>query len=163
MTALLRRKPVVNLSERSIQDILYIWLLGKGHTHIVPNCGAFGWEADMISFTKNETGTEYEIKISVADFRADNKKPKHKDLKSGRRIYGFCVPHKFFYVVPEGLVCIKDVPSYAGLIWITSRKEIKVLKNAPKLHSLPIKKKVFSYINRGLMLRYWSLRKTRQG
>lgn len=50
-----------------------------------------------------------------------------------------CMPNRFSYAVPEGLVDVSEVPDYAGLMYIKinpvfHRSEIQVIKNAPLLH-----------------------------
>lgn len=43
-----------------------------------------------------------------------------------REIKNLQLPNKFFYAVPEGLIKPEEVPSYAGLLYIT--KDLKVIK-----------------------------------
>lgn len=44
------------------------------------------------------------------------------------------IPNRFYYACPEGL--ISDVPSYAGLIYISESGVSKIVKKAPLLHKL---------------------------
>jgi hypothetical protein len=44
-------------------------------------------------------------------------------------------PNYFYYVCPENLINIEDVPKYAGLIYIDCDGHIIIVKSAPKLHS----------------------------
>jgi len=43
------------------------------------------------------------------------------------------VPNKFFYAVPDGLIDKKEVPKYAGLIYIKNGMA-EIVKRAPFLH-----------------------------
>jgi hypothetical protein len=43
------------------------------------------------------------------------------------------IPNKFFYVCPKGLLDIKEIPRYAGLIEIEDY-HVNIVKNAPFLH-----------------------------
>lgn len=42
-------------------------------------------------------------------------------------------PNKFYYACPKGLINIKDVPKYAGLIWVVDGVA-KIVKKAPSIH-----------------------------
>lgn len=42
-------------------------------------------------------------------------------------------PNKFFYIVPEGLVSVDEVPEYAGLIYISSNS-VKKVKDGKFIH-----------------------------
>lgn len=50
-------------------------------------------------------------------------------------------PHQFYYVVPENLVKLEEVPKYAGLIYINENviDKARVIKRAPYLHKRPMK------------------------
>lgn len=50
------------------------------------------------------------------------------------RIERFKRPNKFYYAVPEGLVEPEEVPTYAGLIWVTSNGGLIEKKKAPYIH-----------------------------
>jgi hypothetical protein len=96
-------------------------------------------EADVLSLTNNFFVYEYEIKISRSDFFADFKKHfKHSILKREDWIVGTRYENKianyFFYVVPENLIALNEVPHYAGLIYISDGKT-KTIKEAPRLHN----------------------------
>mgnify|MGYP003435342952 FL=1 len=127
----------------------------------IPNVFVFAsdWESDF--FMQNNSGYayEFEIKVSRSDFLNDKKKvKKHSILSTGKfthttqtydrfdkesnktiwiesheeREHNFR-PNKFYYVVPEGLVAVDEVPSYAGLMYIKDffAEEIKP---APFIH-----------------------------
>ena len=120
------------------------------------NLSIYAWESDSLAVTKSGYVYEYEIKISRADFKNDfkHKKMKHQLLEGTYVITGFETvgdgkmrlndrPNYFFYVVPEGLITVEEVPDYAGLIYIkpiynydgTIRwYNTVVVKEAPKLH-----------------------------
>jgi len=44
------------------------------------------------------------------------------------------LPNKFFYVVPEGLIAINEVPEYAGLIYVNDKGETKKVKDGKFIH-----------------------------
>lgn len=110
----------------------------------LPNFQPYGWyEADILSITQSDYIYEYEIKTSASDFKADfkNKRYKHRILAGDFRQHYYsspgcpcAIPRKFFFVCPEGLLDISDVPPYAGLIYIIEREyyvQIKTIKDAP--------------------------------
>lgn len=78
--------------------------------------------------------------------------------EDGRSVYAECtaikihsletmpIPNKFWYAVPEGLIDIKDIPRYAGLIYVIDRGENttpshKIIKSAPFIHKRILDKK----------------------
>ena len=104
------------------------------------------FEADVFERTKAGYFREYEIKTSRVDFLRDAKKEnsetwrgptgsKHKRL-AAKDVRG---PVQFWFVVPEGLIRLNEVPEWAGLIEITQQSprhhlyEVERIK-APRLH-----------------------------
>lgn len=70
---------------------------------IIPEFSVDGYDrADLIQITKSGYITEYEIKVSAADWRADLAKPKWVPSLWPPRGTGFI--SRFFYVVPGKLV-----------------------------------------------------------
>jgi hypothetical protein len=80
-------------------------------------------ECDILKVTLSGYATEYEIKISRSDFKADLKKKHKHDSRFVKQIY---------YVVPfEMLNFAKEhVPEYAGLAFVKNGK-VNYLNNAP--------------------------------
>lgn len=125
------------------------------------NLYVFGWESDFLLKTRSEYWYEYEIKISVADFKKDFiKEQKHYELMTGNELktngvpttfdnknirafvnYNYeqpaVIPNYFSYVIPYTLLDkIKDmVPKYAGLYYISETNRLECYKKPPKLHS----------------------------
>ena len=130
------------MTEKDIQRV--IWAR-TSHLFTMPNTCVLGHEADVIGITRAGYIHEYEIKISVSDFYADQKKH-----KSGN-------PNFFWYVVPEGLVGSEVVPEKAGLIYIV-RSMLKVVKRAPRLHKIKITEKQKDQMLWNLCGRYWRLK-----
>ena len=104
------------------------------------------WESDVIQVNKSLTYYEYELKVSRQDFFADLKKRVSKwgknaeklkcDYYAGRETWKkydrkIPKPSKFFYVIPENLLDINEVPDYTGLIEVGSYT--KITKPAKKL------------------------------
>lgn len=127
---------------------------------ILPNVyvGLSPWEADVIRVTPALYWTEYEIKVSVADYRADFLKRqtrwnqdslrKHDAYASESAIatrsdYGMRhskvipKPKQFYFVVPTGMLSGEDIPSHCGLIEFDPADKrqwgIKVARRAPNL------------------------------
>jgi hypothetical protein len=97
------------------------------------------WESDFFVQKQNGYAYEFEVKISRSDFFCDKKKvDKHLILDTG--MFGLerhaLRPNKFFYVVPEGLVNVNEVPKYAGLMYVPENiyGGIATVKEAPFLH-----------------------------
>ena len=88
------------------------------------------WEIDVLSMNKNNYLTEYEVKISRSDFKADAKKRKWQWYE--KRIETM-ISNYFYYTCPEGLILQTEIPEFAGLIYATN-EGLKVIKKAPLLH-----------------------------
>lgn len=128
--------------------------------YVVPNVYFFGHgycETDCLIVKENGFIYDIEIKISRSDFKADFKKQdKHQiiqqgqtpcrgryiqDPETGRYVIagvGTLIPaerpNRFYYAVPERLIKISDLPSYAGLLYITPTGSVIKIKEAPLLH-----------------------------
>lgn len=125
------------------------------------------WECDVFEVTPAGMFREYEVKLTVADFRADTQKRTVKiippwDLPqgSGRACawpgetkHGLLAegsprgPSRFWYVTPKGLLTPEMVPAWAGLIELTeksywSRPMPQEVVKAPQLHRQPVDSKV---------------------
>lgn len=121
---------------------------------VLPNYTPKGWwECDVAEWTLAGYFREYEIKISLSDFRADAEKRKsirtfsgwrtkeqrfkHSELGDGKPIG----PVQFWYACPTGLIPHELIPHWAGLIefrppkngqpWSVHPTEVK---KAPRLH-----------------------------
>lgn len=81
-------------------------------------------------------------------------------------------PNYFWYVCPEGLIQLEDVPKHAGLIYANQRswkhggagaelRHMTVLKAAPLLHKEHITEKITNHIIRSFGFKYWNLRMNR--
>lgn len=122
--------------EHNLQLSLIRWVFEKFNGSIfMPNFHFMWHEADLIYLTKNDYSTEYEIKISKSDFKADSKKT-CGNLQKGHYLQQGKGANYFYYVTPKGLIDIADIPEYAGFIEIdldSAWNQINVIKNAPRL------------------------------
>lgn len=111
------------------------------------------WEADVFELTGAGYFREYEIKLTLADFRADVEKRKEKqwqriglpsddETKHQRLARGDpSGPTQFWFVAPVGVIPMDQVPDWAGLIEMRPyqpRQPLRMyeiqLKRAPRLH-----------------------------
>lgn len=120
------------------------------------------WECDIFELTKSGYFREYEVKLTRGDFLRDAKKATERwvpvDVPGKGRIFDRQVgdtkhellaagsvkgPTRFWFVVPEGLVKLEEVPTWAGLIEVTDsgdessaywRYRAGTVKEAPQLH-----------------------------
>lgn len=110
--------------------------LSSNYYPIITNSYVYTWESDLLALNKNtKYVTEYEIKTSRADFKADFKKEdKHKyiELVFNDGIENPQSPNHFYYVTTPGLLDRSEIPEYAGLIQIGN--SITFTKRAPLLH-----------------------------
>lgn len=105
------------------------WVRSTGYDILIPNFFVGIYEMDLFHMKQSGLITEYEIKISRSDFFADfNKGNKHQDM-----VNKCCRANRFYFVVPEGLVNLHEVPEYAGLM-VFNGKCFRTLKNAKLIH-----------------------------
>lgn len=110
--------------------------------HILHNVYIYNWESDIFIQMKSGYHYEIEMKVSKNDFKADFKKvDKHDrliDAKSETYIQYSVrenkVPNRFFYMAPEELLDVKNIPEYAGLIEYSNLGKLSRCKVAPLLH-----------------------------
>lgn len=123
----------VNHTEESITTILRSHY-NQGYTYRLNNIFIYGndWESDFFCVDDEGYASEFEIKISRADFKGDFKKYKHLLFRKMEK-RGLLMPNKFYYVVPDGMVSPDDIPRYAGLIYVVG-SHLKVIRRAPYLH-----------------------------
>ena len=117
------------------------------HEFVLPHFTPLHWfECDVFTLSKSDRFTEYEVKISRADFRADKWKrqswrgrqwiavtemrpTKHKLLEQ----HDEGGPSRFYFAVPHCLVAVSELPEWAGLIYYDGNS-LSVIKKAPLLH-----------------------------
>lgn len=102
------------------------------------------WEADLILVHRSGFVTEYEIKLTRADFLADQKykTAKHAALAAARGCKNrkerppFELPNYLVYVCPASLDLLPgEVPEYAGLMVVTDAGRLQIVKRAPVIHT----------------------------
>lgn len=126
---------------------------------VICNFTPTGWfEADVMEITKAGFFVEYEVKLSASDFKADGKKvrkdwnhnlrqmvdspTKHQMLRA-RSVRG---PSRFWFVLPEGVVDLADIPVWAGVMraheqrggWGPYRVRLRIERKAMQLHRAKI-------------------------
>lgn len=135
----------------------------------IPNFFIGTYECDLYTVNVNHFSTEYEIKKTVADFKRDfnknnhcfnweekrrNTETKHELIESGKRT------NRFYYVVPETILGLIEIPKYAGLITFDPNNNwsyFETIKKAPRLHPNPIDQDDITKIVKKLNYRHYSL------
>ena len=154
--------PKKTLTAKMVTDHIRAWLpWGGSFCHANVFLKNSPWESDLIRVMKSGYWHEYEIKLSVADYRKDfQKKVIGCDFESPRKhtIYSSHVPFEgaipkpatFSFVTPKGLLDGVRVPSYCGLIEIEvdrwDRAAISVRQEAPRLKK-PTRLEAFHLFN----------------
>ena len=130
-----------NSASKDIEAGLVMDLYLKGHSPITTHTNiSLMQETDVISISKSDYIYEYEVKISRSDFKADFKKTKHTLITEGKFIKEtkeetlYLLPNYFYFVVPENLINVDEIPEYAGLIYVSEKQEYITIKKAPLLH-----------------------------
>jgi hypothetical protein len=128
--------------------LMMVYRFLRGANMVSTECGRYN--SDVLVIDKSGTITEIEVKVSLQDFKADFRKPKHnifehaKSLKEGKwdRKLEF-VPHYFYFAVPEsivtdvlpllmnrpyGLISVPDIKLQPRVNWITANSYLKVIR-----------------------------------
>jgi len=98
------------------------------------NFSLWGTEFDVLHLDALDYLYEYEIKTSIADYKADFNKltstgsNKHEQIKKGRVNY-------FYFVFPYNMINTDDVPEYCGVIYYLGNS-IEIIREAPLLTKL---------------------------
>lgn len=172
------------MTAKSIQTALYLDR-NKGARLICPNYTPADWfECDVFMVTKANLAVEYEIKISLADFRADATKvrdfyerrtdpaanhaerwrptPRNKhDMLAARDPRG---PSRFYYVFPAELnMSPEQMPEWAGMLTVRPIGHhrwgiVTERKPAPQLHRRKVDEKITAHCQGVFYWRYWNLR-----
>lgn len=109
---------------------------------VLPNYTPVGWwENDVIERTGAGYWNEYEIKITKQDFAKDSAKERGVSVvrnKWNELEWTDKGPNRFWFVVPEGMLSMNDIPSWAG--WMEARESrsgrvaLSVVKKAVVRH-----------------------------
>lgn len=120
---------MVDLTHDGISAIAAKWLTrshsGNGagcHVSFTEVGGLFGGErADAWGYRWGWDGGSVlvETKVSRSDFLADSKKPHRNGEIKGMGFYRY-------YICPEGLITVDDLPEKWGLLWVNKRGHVKL-------------------------------------
>lgn len=151
------------MTEKDIQYALYNYRLSISIFPImIPNVYHYYWESDLLYISKAKYVTEYEIKISYSDFKADARKvTKHQFLanKGGG-------PSYFYYACPYNMIKISELPPYAGLFYINKRNKghmhhtdyyATCVKTAPRRNTKPMTDKGYISALQKSVYKYWNI------
>lgn len=165
----------MSLTERRIQ----LAILSDIRSSIVcaaPNYTPRGWwECDLWAVTRAGYATEYEIKLSAADFRADAKKarafwePQTGNLMgawTGNKTKHTAItesehaPSRFYYVMPREIAdeLQAEIPKWAGLVTVKEwhgRLVVAGRLKAPTLNHRKVTRREIALCQRRMWYRYW--------
>ncbi len=146
---------------------------------VLPNFTPPGWwECDVFEVTKSGYFREYEVKLTLADFRRDRDKaqvrgayefgkPRSSVLKRDMLAAGDVAgPVEFYYVTPAGLLDGVELPKWAG--WLQAyengaghwRVMSQPKAEAPRLHRETASAKVTAYARETC---YWRMHRLMKG
>jgi hypothetical protein len=140
-----------NIDCNLVKFFLYKHLRFAGYDYVI---NEFKYQNSIIDTfaIANGRGVEFEIKLSREDYLTDFSKiywvgknvNKHSVLAAGES----ALITKFYFVVPENMIDIRECPKHCGLIWATETKanalspgangkviSFRVVKNPPLLHT----------------------------
>lgn len=158
----------IDLSTENITEYWVLEMLRGSADYVLPNTFYNSFEADILVISKSKYITEYEVKVSVSDFKNDakkrksygNKKTKYQLLEEGNHV------SRFYYVVPRGLISKEDVPEFAGLIYASqgaySGIVFEEVKSPKRLNADKISDSKFLHLLRNVYFKYHSERRERK-
>jgi hypothetical protein len=164
----------MKLTEFKVQQAIHRDIVSRCIA-VMPNFTPRGWwECDVCAVTNSGYFTEYEIKLTASDLRADADKHvgryrtvngawkyvsagdyKHDLLRQGHKIG----PSSFYYVVPPDLAEL--VPAWAGVMVATATgygARLGVRRKAPQLHRHKVDRGFVDLMRRSAEYRYWKYR-----
>lgn len=150
------------MNEYDIQQALFYHFQSRSVIAVPNYTPAYWYECDFFQVTTSLYWVEFEIKISLSDFRADFKKTaKHKVLL-GSYNGSTGGPRRFWYVVTEEIAerVQAELPAYAGLMTCFSNGLIKIVFKAPCLTSSKLKKTPIPGLLERFYWRFWRQRDT---
>ncbi len=128
------------MTETQIQKELYR-RYATYNAILANNMYVYDWESDFVLFNNlQQHVVEFEIKCTRVDFKHDfgNKSTKHNML---HRLFDLsAIPNRFYFVCPDLMLDVEEIPEYAGLIFIQKdglKTKSFVVKPAPQLHNEP--------------------------
>lgn len=106
----------MSITARQIQRAVFYRLRGR-YELLVPNFYVGDYEADLYGVSLAGYATEWEIKLTAADFRADAKKTARGQSKHDFVARGLG-PARFVFVMPAPLAeqVHEEVPPWAGIL-----------------------------------------------
>lgn len=171
------------MTERSIQIGLY-YAIGSAARCALPNYTPVGWfECDLASVSKSGFFTEYEIKLTAADLKADGKKrttiARYREIKTDNPHKRFrrierrhkkhdqlkCSdtrgPSRYYMVVPAGLVDHPAIPPWAGIIRASEQtanwSSVRVIRQPQRLHVHRVDPRMIRDMFKTSYYRAWSM------
>lgn len=122
------------MTGKQIEAILLQHITGRGHLAIARFKRHWFFETDVLAVSKSLVTTEYEIKVTRADFLKETQKEGKYGFLSGQRAPRKGIPHRFFYAVPEGLISPDEIPGYAGLIYVSESGKLTQIRKPAWIH-----------------------------
>lgn len=133
----------------TIQTALIKHARGHPYDIIIPNFYYGSYEMDLFKLSSSGFVSEYEIKVSRGDFRNDFKKGKTVYVPGSADNWRDCWQkvnkhdnidkekiNRFWFVIPAGLIELKEVPKHAGLLAFNKYGGFEVVKNAPLINKV---------------------------
>lgn len=109
------------MTHSELVNIAWKWATNR-HGVAVKELVTMHWEtADVLGFTNSFT-TEIECKVSVSDFKADQR-------KLSRRAPEYGIGNYRIYCVPKGLLTIDDLPEKWGLLEVYPNGRAKLVND----------------------------------
>ena len=116
------------MTERDIINELRCQMDLQKIPFMMSNAFVYSWECDFWTLDSNGLTREYEIKISLSDYKVDLKKEKHQNEHLKGANY-------FYYVCPEKVIAPDIVDKKYGLIYVGQSGSMETIKKPKRLHN----------------------------
>lgn len=93
--------------------------------------------------SKQNRAIVYEVKVSRSDFMSEIKKP----IKRRR---GLAYSNEFYFVCPQGMVKVEEVPPECGLIEVSEQGDLLITTKAPFRDTFPLPRNFIASVLRRL-------------
>lgn len=156
----------MDYSEQQIQAMTLRWVMEDKKSKIATLniTTIYNWECDVLSVSRAGLVSEWEIKRTKSDYRADFKKRKHNLFSHKNRSTFNFIPNYFWFVtLPMDI----EIPEYAGWAVVDGSERVysnapsdlllSIKKPAPRLHSENIRGQKMEYISRGLSFKLMNM------
>lgn len=139
---------------KNIQHAICLQLIMQNNAFVCENFKEGVFEMDVAMLNASGMLSEFEVKISRQDFKADM----YKESRMVKKFHLYqqhprevreIIPNYFYYVCPDKMIAKNEIPIFAGLYYFVNDKLV-LIKKAKRIH--PVKQNEYKILKRMLRL-----------